>query len=232
MSSWDTSTGLIEAFTMDVQEAWFGTNDKYQSGKVLLLNFKGPQIVDGDEVEPEGHIWYSCGQNWKAAQGGASAVNTTGSDSFNENTGIGRLIDSVKALGDDAIGVMRGRGESFEAETWANLSLDLERTHVSSFKNDEGEDVKVYTNLAVGLREGSGGGSATPATSTDTNAEVKAILAPVLRKLLLVEAKKHDSNDDFMSAVLDNGYQHSAGLAENEEILDEVIDGTLYAEAK
>ena len=174
-------------------------------------------------------MWYSCGQNWKAAQGGASAVNTTGSDSFNENTGIGRLIDSIKALGDDAIAIMRGRGESFEAETWGNLVLDLEREHVSSFKNDEGEEVKVHVNLAVGLREG--GGSAKATSTTDTDKEVKAILAPVLRKLLLVEAKKHDSNDDFMGHVLDNGYQHSAGLAENEEILDEVIDGTLFAEA-
>jgi hypothetical protein len=230
LSSWDTSTGLAEKFTIDVGEAWFGTNDKYQSGKVLLLNFKGPMTVDGDEVDPEYHMWYSCGQNWKAAQGGASAVNTTGSDSFNENTGIGRLIDSIKALGDDEIAIMRGRGESFEAETWGNLSLDLEREHVSSFKNDEGEEVKVYVNLAVGLREGGESAKATPAAS-DTDKEVKAVLAPVLRKLLLVEAKKHDSNDDFMGHVLDNGYKHADGLAENEEILDEVIDGTLFAEA-
>ncbi len=231
MSSWDTSTGLAEKFTMEVNEAWFGTNEKYQKGKVLLLNIKGPMSVDGDIVDPENVTWYSCGQNWKAAQGGASAVNTVGSDSFNENTGIGRLIDSIKALGDDAIDIMRGRGESFEAETWGNLVLDLERTHVSSFKNDEGEDVKVYVNLAVGLREGGGDSAPAAAAPDQGDTEVKAILAPVLRKLLLVEAKKHESQDDFMNHVLDNGYKHSAGLAENEEILDEVIDGTLYAEA-
>ena len=230
MSSWDTTTGLMEVFTLEVKEAWFGFNDKYQGGKVLALNFKGPASVDGDVVDPENHIWYGCGPTWKDAQGGASAINTTGADGFSENTNMGRLINSVKKLGDDALAVMKGRGESFEAETWLGLSLDLERTHVSTFPDKvTGDPIEVHTNLVTGLREGSAPAAAPAVTEGDTTPT--SVNPKVLRVYLTKEAKSHADNDAFMSAVLDNGYEHSAALTDNEEILDEVIDGSLYAEA-
>ncbi len=233
MSSWDTSSGLLEQFTLDVEEAWFGTNDKYMSGKILLLNLKGPATVDGDVVDPAHHIWYSCGDKWKAAQGGASAVNTTGTDSFNSQAGIGRLIDGIKALGDEAIDVMRGRGESFEADTWNGLVLELERTKVSQFTDKTTKElVEVYVNMPQSISVSSGQASA-PAAETETPAAPSGGGLPpaALRKVLVKEAANHDDADDFMAHVLDNSYQHSAALTANEEILDEVIEGTIHAEA-
>ncbi len=50
-SSWDTSTGLLEVFTLEVQAAWFGKNDKFPDN--LLLNLRGPATVEGEVVDPE-----------------------------------------------------------------------------------------------------------------------------------------------------------------------------------
>jgi hypothetical protein len=235
LSSWDTSSGLLEEFSLDVQEAWFGTNDKYNQGQTLLLNLKGAASVAGDVVDPDHHLMLSCGDKWKAAQGGATAVNTTGSDSFNSQSAVGRLIDGAKELGDPVIAILRGRGDSFQADTWNNLVIDFERVKTGSFKDrNTGEERDVYNYLPRAIVEGSGGGASasTPAPAAAAADNSGGGMAPAaLRKILGVEAAKYDSNDDFMAAVLDDGYSHGSALTSNEELLDAVIDGSIYAEA-
>jgi hypothetical protein len=233
LSSWDTSTGLLESFTMEVQEAWFGTNDKYNQGQTLLLNLKGPASVGGDVVDPEHHLMLSCGDKWKAAQGGASAVNTTGSESFNNQSAVGKLIDGIKELGVDAIAVMRGRGESFEAETWTNIVVDFERVKTGTFKDrNTGEEREVFNYLPRSLSEGGTQAKATQGSAETAASNGPTTMAPAaLRALLKVEAGKHGSNDEFLAAVLDNSYANSAALQANEELLDEVISGAIYGEA-
>ena len=232
MSSWDTSTGLLEAFQLEINETWFGTNDKYNQGKTLLLNLKGAASVEGDVVDPEYQLMLSCGDKWTAASGGASAVNTAGSEMFNEQSAVGRLIDGIKNLDAAVLAVMQGRGESFEADTWNNLVIDFERQQTGSFKDREtGEtrDIFTYVPLAV-VESGTLPGTAdAPAAAPTSNA---GGFDKALRVLVNNLAKKYDNNDDFVAAALDPDVFAKAGQLEaNEELLDAVIDGSLFTEA-
>lgn len=231
-SSWDTSTGLLEVFTLEVEAAWFGKNDKFPDN--LLLNLRGPATVEGEVVDPEHTEIFTCGEAWKDGQGGAIAVSTAGAEMFNSNSKIGRLIDGIKALGKEAA-FMSKRGESYEAESWVGITLDFERTKVGSFTTDEGELKEISAMIPVGIREGSdsAGDSAAETTSEDTPTPAssdgmgKAGLA-----LLKALAKKSDDNDAFIAAALDpDQFKKAAELEADEELLDSVIDGSFYTEA-
>ncbi len=236
MSSWDTSTGLLESFQLEINETWFGTNDKYNQGKTLLLNLKGAASVDGDVVDPEYQLMLSCGDKWTAASGGASAVNTAGSEMFNEQSAVGRLIDGIKELDASVLKIMQGRGESFEADTWNNLVIDFERRQTGSFKDREtGETRDIYTYIPLAVVEGGtlpGTADVTDAPATGQPSPNAGVSDKALRVLLNGLAKKSDDNDAFVAAALDpEVFQKAGQLEANEELLDAVIDGSLYAEA-
>ncbi len=231
-SSWDTSTGLLEVFTLEVQEAWFGKNDKFPDN--LLLNLRGPALVDNDVVDPEHTEIFTCGEAWKDGQGGAIAVSTAGAEMFNTNSKIGRLIDGIKALGSEAA-FMAKRGESYEAASWLNISIDFERTKVGSFTTDEGELKEISAMLPVGIREieASAGDSAAETTedtaAAPTSASSNAGMGKAGLALLAALAKKSDDNDAFIAAALDpDQFKKAAELEADEELLDSVIDGTFY----
>lgn len=233
MSSWDTSSGLLESFTLETQEVWFGTNDKYNQGQTLLLNLKGPASVDGDIVDPEHHLMLSCGDKWKAGQGGAVAINTTGSENFNSQSAVGRLIDGIKDLGEDALSVMKTRGESFEADTWQGLSIDFERVMTGKFKDRvTGEEREVHNYLPRSL---SVAGSAAPAAKAEAKASGNAGGKAAAAKLKIAVKKfaaDFESNDDFIAAVLDPGsFDQAEEVEANEELLDAVVSGEIFAEA-
>ncbi len=228
-SSWDTSTGLLEVFTLEVQEAWFGRNDKFPDN--LLLNLRGPAIVEGEVVDPEHTEIFTCGEAWKDGQGGAIAVSTAGAEMFNQNSKIGRLIDGIKALGSDAA-FMAKRGESYEAASWLNISVDFERTKVGSFTTDEGELKEISAMLPVGIREiaeSAGDSAAEPTEATAPTPASNAGMGKAGLALLSNLAKKSDDNDAFIAAALDpDQFKKAAELEADEELLDSVIDGTFY----
>ncbi len=226
MSSWDTSTGLLDLFTLEVNEAWFGQNDKFPNN--LVFNLRGNAIVEGEVVDPEHTELFTCGEAWKDGQGGAVAVSTSGAEMFNANSKIGRLIDSIKALGSDAA-FMADRGESFEATSWVGVSFDLERNKIGSFETDEGETKEITAMLATGIREM--GETAAPASETPATANTGGS-SKALKALLTALAKKTDDNDAFVAAALDPDEFKKAGeLEANEELLDAVLDGSFYTEA-
>lgn len=231
-SSWDTSTGLLEVFTLEVAEAWFGKNDKFPDN--LLLNLRGPASVEGEIVDPEHTEIFTCGEAWKDGQGGAVAVSTAGAEMFNTNSKIGRLIDGIKALGSDAA-FMSKRGESYEAASWLNISIDFERTKVGSFTTDEGELKEISAMIPVGIKEVAEGDAAAPAeaeaaTDTPTSSDGMGKAGKALLKAL---AKKSEDNDAFIAAALDpDQFKKSGELEADEELLDSVIDGSFYTEAQ
>ncbi len=230
-SSWDTSTGLLEVFTLEVQEAWFGKNDKFPDN--LLLNLRGPASVEGEIVDPEHTEIFTCGEAWKDGQGGAIAVSTAGAEMFNQNSKIGRLIDGIKALGSEAA-FMAKRGESYEAASWLNISIDFERTKVGSFTTDEGELKEISAMLPVGIKEieaSAGDDAATPTEMAETAGApaANAAMGKAGLALLAALAKKSDDNDAFIAAALDpDQFKKAAELEADEELLDSVIDGTFY----
>ena len=231
-SSWDTSTGLLEVFTLEVEAAWFGKNDKFPDN--LLLNLRGPASVEGEIVDPEHTEIFTCGEAWKDGQGGAIAVSTAGAEMFNTNSKIGRLIDGIKALGSDAA-FMSKRGESYEAESWVNISIDFERTKVGSFTTDEGELKEISAMIPVGIREvteKAGDAAAEPAEAVAATPASSDGMGKAGKALLAALAKKSDDNDAFIAAALDpDQFKKAAELEADEELLDSVIDGTFYSEA-
>ncbi len=231
MSSWDTTTGLLETFQLETAEAWFGTNDKYNKGKTLLLNLKGPATVDGDVVDPEHLVMLSCGDKWKAGQGGAVAVNTAGAEGFNEQSAVGKLIDGIKELGSDAIDIMKTRGDSFEAETWSGLLIDFDRQKTGEFKDrDTGEVRDVFNYIPQTLAVSRGADIDAPAAKSNAGGGKAA--AAKLRVAVKKLASDYDDNDDFVTAVLDpDVFDQASAVEENEELLDAIIDGSIYAEA-
>ncbi len=231
-SSWDTSTGLLEVFTLEVAEAWFGKNDKFPDN--LLLNLRGPASVEGEIVDPEHTEIFTCGEAWKDGQGGAVAVSTAGAEMFNTNSKIGRLIDGIKALGSDAA-FMSKRGESYEAASWLNISIDFERTKVGSFTTDEGELKEISAMIPVGIREvaeKAGDAAAEPAEAAAATPASSDGMGKAGKALLAALAKKSDDNDAFIAAALDpDQFKKAAELEADEELLDSVIDGSFYSEA-
>jgi len=225
---------LLEVFTLEVAEAWFGKNDKFPDN--LLLNLRGPASVEGEIVDPEHTEIFTCGEAWKDGQGGAVAVSTAGAEMFNTNSKIGRLIDGIKALGSDAA-FMAKRGESYEAASWLNISIDFERTKVGSFTTDEGELKEISAMIPVGIREvaeKAGDDAATPAEMAETAATPASSdgMGAAGKALLTVLAKKSDDNDAFIAAALDpDQFKKASELEADEELLDSVIDGSFYSEA-
>lgn len=232
MSSWDTTSGLLETFQIDVKEAWFGTNDKYQSGKTLLLNFKGSASVEGDVVDPEHHIWFGCGDKWKAGQGGAVAVNTAGAEKFQEQSGLGKLIDGIKDLDPEMRDQMMGRGETYESDTWVGLIIDLDRQKTGEFKDKAtGEMRERYDYIPQALAISDDTDSA-PAPAAKSNSGGGKAAAAKLRVAVKKLAADYDDNDDFVTAVLDaDVFDQASAVEENEELLDAIIDGSIHAEA-
>lgn len=143
--SWKTSSGLLDDFDLTIEEAWFGTNEKF--GDQVLLNLRGyaEQMVDGEKVvvDDEHLLLYSCGDGWEAAKGGREAVHGAGKTTFTNQSNMGRLIDAIVGLGEDVTGELASRGDTFEADTWEGLKFHIERKKFS-FRNRETQEMVEY----------------------------------------------------------------------------------------
>lgn len=146
LGSWKTGSGLLDDFVMTIEEAWFGTNEKF--GDAVLLNVRGFAEQENEEgnlevVDDEHTLLYSCGDGWEVAKGGREANHAAGKTTFIKNTNMGRLIDAVVGLGGDVVKEMGSRGDTFEADTWEGLVFHIERKQFS-YKDRETEEVISY----------------------------------------------------------------------------------------
>lgn len=137
--SWKTTSGLLDDFDFDIEEAWFGLNDRF--GDTLLLNLRGIASQEGEVVDEEHVLLYSTGEGWEAAKGGREANHSAGKTTFVNNTNIGRLIDAIVGLGDEVIGVLSERGDTWQADTWEGLRFHIERKQFSYRNRETGEQV-------------------------------------------------------------------------------------------
>lgn len=233
-SSWETVSGLLEEFAFKVAEAWFGPNeDSERDPDKVYLNLRGVAKVDGEIVDDEHVERYSTGKNWEVVEDGAEVENATGKNKFNENTGLGRLINAMVACGDDVAEYLAGKGEAYEASTFEGLAMDMKRMLVSEFESDDGETVQWYlqlpTEIAVKAKKGKKGGSGKAG-------KAKGKGKSSLRSEIIEFAKEfdEDEHDDFVDQVLDDTvFDNAEKIEDDDELHAEVLDpdSELWSEA-
>lgn len=238
-NAWQTSTGLVDEFRFDVQEAWFGTDEDYNEGKTLLFNLRGTATVDGEVLGEEGehNERYSCGDGWVAMKGGQTAKHNGGTKFFNNRSKMGMLIDSV-AENADVLEAVAAKGDPTVAATWAGFTFDMKRHTWSFIPRGGTEDEKITTSVmkVAGLAE-DGDQSPGPVKAKATRkAKPKPKAKPKISDLeaaLVVLAEDYDSHDDFVAAAFDEDTFERAGeLEDDEELSDRVLDpdGGIWSE--
>lgn len=209
MSGWDTveSTGLADDIDGTVlPSSHFGYDATYGDNLVFILELE----VDG-ESEPA-RQFYSLGKNWETNDHGETVVRTGGKSSdFERGSNYGILIEAVKAL-PDAFKVLASRGTPDHAEVWHGLKFHWNREKiVRKFKDGEERESRVLVPTAFMGEGGTQAGSTLDLSSFDKArvAKLKAL------------AKKADSHDDFIIAVMESMPDLET---EDEELYQSVLD--------
>lgn len=210
-SSWITGTGLLDNFTLKVDEAWFGEDEENDDDRIFLF-LRGPASQNGEVVDEEYQERWTIGNNWEVVDEGRAVEHVAGKFEFNENTGIGLLIDSMvrdddHELVDEKIDMLAERGDAYEAKVYQGLELDLERKQFS-FENDEGEKVNYTRLLAADVREASPKRKSSRKKSTSRkkgSSRTKTSPEDRLRKKLIKLAGEYgvDDHDEFVDEALD-----------------------------
>lgn len=257
MGSWETETGLLDKFEIEVEEAWFGKDEKF--GDNLVFNLRGPAIQDGEVVDEEHTLKYSCGDGWEARKGGQEASHKAGKTSFNKSANMGKLIDSLVAQGDEVLEELQTRGEAYEAKTWIGLRLFIEREQFSytdrNTKETRTYEVPLVSDyLGVVEDEKPKASAKAPAKprTRKTKSEEATEETPKprarrrkkeepevdLRAELVTLAGEFEDDDDghqgFVEAAFDpDEFEHAEALQADEELSNEVLDmeSDLWVEA-
>lgn len=244
-NSWKTSSGLLDDFDFDVQEAWFDTNPKMGGGKTLLLHLRGEAFQEGELVDDEHTLMYSCGDGWKAAKGGQQATHPAGKDTFTNASNMGKLIDHLVGLGDDVLAELSSRGESYEAPTWQGLRLHIERKTYSFKDRETGEqreyEVALPTEfLGVLDDEEEEKPAKKPARKPAAKSKPKPKprgkkKADDLRDAIVEFAAGYEDHGEFVADVFDAEiFDRADELTEDEELSNEVLDedGDIWTESQ
>lgn len=215
-NTWETESGLLDDFDFTIEEAWFGKNPKIGDGNVLLLNLRGVAEQDGEVVDDEHLLLYSCGDGWEAGKGGEEAVHNAGKVRFNKSSNMGRLIDAMVELGDEAMEEIKARGQATEAATWVGLRLHIERKEFSYFNRRSNEQVTFEVPLPTDFlgtvdddepkkpaKKSGSKAAAKPRTRKAKDAdEGEEKPAPKRRRSKAKKEEPEDEGDDLRAAVI------------------------------
>lgn len=227
--SWTTESGLLEEYSFKVEEAWFGNNpDNERDPDKIYLHLRGEAKIDGEVVDDEHTELYSVGNNWEVVEDGAEVENATGKNRFNQNAGIGRLINALVALGDDVAAYLAKKGEAYEAATFDGLVMEMEDAIVSKFQTDDGEDVEWHLRLPVKVKmkakKKGGSGKASRGKSKGGSKKTKK---SSLRSDVIEFANEFstDEHDEFVDQVLDEDvFDKAEAITEDDELHAEILD--------
>lgn len=231
-SSWDTESGLLDDFDFEVDDAWFGEDEESDNndGRIFLF-LRGEATDDEGEVYEDHRERYSTGKNWEVVDDGAEVENAGGKTRFNQNAGIGRLINALVALGDDVAEYLQGRGAAFEAATFEGLNMHMDNKVVSKWTNDDGEEVEWRLNLPSeltipkpkkGKKKGGGKGKAGRGKVEDKKASKAS-------KTTKSKKSKKSSTSSLRSEVAEFASQFDKD--EYDTFLDEVLDSDVFPNA-
>lgn len=217
--SWETETGLLDDFDHTVTEAWYGTDDGYMNGTRLLLNLRGPASENGEVVDPEYKLMFSCGDGWEAINGGAGAEHVGGKTKFNANSAIGRVINALKSNTPEVFDALQKKGDALESQVWENLNLHWKRMKVSEFKNADGELVEVVMPIPVKAVGAVGTVGSKKERSTRRERPARRKEGNVIDEITEF-AKDFDDFDEFLDAVFDKFPQADT----DDDLYDAVTD--------
>lgn len=237
-SSWDTETGLLDNYDFVVEEAWYGEDEEAdEPSDRIYLFLRGEGTDDEGEIHEEHTERYSTGKNWEVVSGGKAVENAAGRKLFNQNAGVGRLINALVALGKSEAKFLQTRGIPTKAKTFRGLKMHMVNRVVSEWVNDDGEDVKWYLNLPTSLKtkggkktksKSKGGqGKANRSTTKEKKTSKKGAKTSGLRAEIatFTEQFKVDEHDEFVDQVLDTDvFANADKIMDDDELHAEVLD--------
>jgi len=239
-TSWDTESGLLDDYDFAVKEAWFGTDDEVENpDDRIFLFLRGEATVDGELEDDEHRERYSTGKNWEVVEDGAEVENATGKNRFNQNAGVGRLINALVKVDDgDTAKALAAKGEAYEAATFNGLNMHMERKIVSRWTDsDTGEELEWALALptSVELKAKSKSKSKKGGSGKAGRAKGKGT-TPSLRSDIIDFAAEFedDEHDDFVDQVLDDAvFARAEEIQDDDELHAEVLDADskLWAKA-
>lgn len=246
--SFRTGSGLIDNYVHEVTEAWFGTNPEGADPNRVYLWMRGAAFVDGELYDEAYESRYSIGNGWEIVEDGAEVEHGNGPGTvFNRNSGIGRVINAIRDLGDDAIDLMASDHDPWQAAMWANKRYTMERRNFGTMKTEDGGlvDIEVPVPVAVEALDAtpakaSGGRGRGRAKAADTPAKSSRRGGASegsggggnSRKVTALRKKLHDFIID--KAYEDDDAGHGAFVEEVMEAYPQLNDdeyADLYAEA-
>lgn len=235
--SWATDTGLLDDYDITVDEAWFGEDEEGDDGRIFLF-LRGTAVTDDGEEHEDHTERYSTGKNWEVVEDGDEVENATGRQRFNQNAGLGRLINALVGLGEDEAEFLSKRGDTFQAKTYRGLTMHMKGRVVSKWKNDDGDEVEWSLNLPTSIEMKSAkaakGGKGKASRSDDTKAPAKPKAtakgkgkAKGLRAAILEFAEQFeaDEHDEFVDQILDEDvFEKAQDILDDDELHADVLD--------
>jgi hypothetical protein len=225
--SFKTSTGLADEMRLEVRDAAFVLDPKYnRDGELIpLLKLTGIATIDG--VPRELSETYGVGKGWTIDADGSRATSATHSK-FNSNTAYGKFIDAFVAV-DGAVDILDKipGASALVAQTWVGFTLDLERSAPETF-NIRGEAKPVTRNgilLPVSIVSHNEVGVQQDISQVAAPAEMDAAVRAELENVAL----KVDTFEEFIAAAYELGTID--GMAFEDHVADDGPTG-FYATVK
>lgn len=241
---WATGTGLPDAFTGPIKEAYFGYNDDYQNGDVCVL------MVDVVATDPEiGNdgvvsMLYPCGKGWEPSNKGQSCVHESGKPKiFTGNSGMGILVDAALEVSGEAL---VERGVPTDAATWIGLNYDWERKEYSgTFSGEkstwtrlipvaeaEGGSIKPVSAKAKGAVK-KAAATSSPEAEAEAEAEEGEVKLPFKIKAALKKiATENPDHDTFMEVAYEAATEMDGWDEKYEDFITDSGEGSLWQEAQ
>jgi len=215
--SWETeeSSGLLDDADVTINQAYFGTDARYQSGEQLLFVIEGtsPQ-ADEDEVRQ----FWSIGGGWEAIEGGAKVE---GKEKFNTSSAYARFFNAALQI-PGVSEIIQDRGTPDEAAIWEGLTFHMERQDVEYGGQIGTRQMLLPVSLVEGKKK------AVPKKPAAKKAASNSGGDKALRAKLKNLAKKSDDFDGFLDAL----HEQYPEVADNTELYDEALDeDRLFVEA-
>ena len=231
---WDTSTGLLDNFDFKVDRAWFGEVEDSDSDRLYLF-IEGTAVDDEDEEYEDHTERYSLGKGWEVIDDGDEVETASRNGVFNQSTGIGHLILSLKALGEEETEYITDRGRPTKAKTFKGLRMHMVGRVVSEWEdvNNPGTMIRWSLNLPTtlkmkkGKKKGKGKSSPSRKSSPSKSKSSSKSGSKELRGEVVEFAGEfeNDEHDDFVNQVLDDDiFPKADKITDNDELHAEVLD--------